>query len=536
MIKYDSIFWVTEHRVRCKQTQRPSMPGGATKQFCSPSAHEDTVGQLLEESVAKIRVQEHLNKENVNPAAGKRSSIKKRKQIRIVTDDDLYEVELAPELFESPNTESKTMGARQLRSVRQRKKPKTVKFSKNRTEQEYFQSNPSTEVFGAALVPETKDTKPIHIPTRRPYVPEGEDIPVWAPLSPPSGGDMIQKIFRLAELEKARQELLDSLSLHHEMEDVGYDEEDEEEYHYSGESGGPPDVHVPESFGSGDLDVSEFNASNMEIVEEVELPGYTEPGYFPALDTDRPHAQHVEDAESEWGPDLPASQIQNAERRRTSAFASTASESHRHRRHGRGHMGRKKLSMHHDNVSNFNLQNAFATIEVPQVDGTGPGSDEVQYPDLSKSEPTSIPGPSTEDSFKQWPADERDLAQTLRKSLMPRLRAVDEMDVADRDTAAASDDIPGHRQHEQDGEYDRDDTKGKGKERELHRLSVCDLVNLNMNNLEMPKDHPRGRSRCRSVKWDRARTRRLGRGHQRYLARSVSCRRGRARERSQSPV
>lgn len=52
-----------------------------------------------------------------------------------------------------------------------------VQFSEKRKEQSYFESLPTRIVRGAHAAVEREDVKPAHIPSRRPYVPEGEEIP-----------------------------------------------------------------------------------------------------------------------------------------------------------------------------------------------------------------------------------------------------------------------------------------------------------------------------------------------------------------------
>lgn len=118
------------------------------------------------------------------------------------TDDDLYEIELSCDLFQVPRHPVNTSGPRQLRNIRRRKKTKTVTFSESRNEQEYDGSGAPIEILDASVVDKTKDTQPSHNPRQRPYVPEGEEPPVWR--SPSHGDEMQMRLMRLSQLEKAR--------------------------------------------------------------------------------------------------------------------------------------------------------------------------------------------------------------------------------------------------------------------------------------------------------------------------------------------
>lgn len=531
MIKYDSIFWTTKHRVRCRQTQRSSGTDSQIKQFCSSSTHEDTVGELLEESTNKNK-RLFSSKENV--PLGPKGLEKKRKQARIFTNDETYEAELKAELFAYPRNRSSPFGTRQLQAVRQRKDPKNVKFSDTGREQGFLKDKPPGEMFASWPVEEIRRTQAPSIPTRRPYIPEGEETPEFEDSHPVPRPEQVMaaRIVELIKLEKAR-------GAQSTIPDSEPELDIDEEYYYSEESeesAEATEIHTPDEFGSGNLDINDFDASNVEYVEGVDLDGYSVAGPSSTLDLDRPRVEHIEHANSaqSFSSVAPQPPTRARERARTAVFALTASDAHKRRRREAGYPGRKSLSMQHENAANFSLSNAFSAVNQPRPDlAADLVAEDVDTPMLD--EPASH-GTYTEDY-------QRDLEQILRRNLVPRLRAVDEMGVADTESGPGPD--AGTEIHypplpEYDYAQDFDDEEdvagqSKGKERATHSLASFDTqTSSDVFYLD------RGRSRCRSVKWDRSHTRRLGRGQTRgqarrcgrWASRSESCRRGRARERS----
>lgn len=197
IIKYDSIFWTTDTKVKMRQRQH--LVGLSTKQYIHPSHHEESVAYLLAVPVSEAR-----QTDESSGGAGRRSDfqttasceanaarpvplcgsmtlasvMRKRKYREHVSEDEIHgegeEVELDPAFFTKKSLGGQFAPPRQYRAIRHRKK---VKFAGARKEQDFYQYMPTYSVVGTELSKEAKDDIASHTFFSRPYVPADEEIP-----------------------------------------------------------------------------------------------------------------------------------------------------------------------------------------------------------------------------------------------------------------------------------------------------------------------------------------------------------------------
>lgn len=289
-VKYDSIFWTTDTKVKMKHCQR--LIGPVYKQFAQPSHHAEIVADLLELPVSVSQeIQSNTDemcceppspdttmsdKSNSHPLdlASMRAQynvIRKRKRYRNISDEEIRgvgeEVELDPALFTQPEKNQST-SPRVFRSVRQRKK---VKFASKSNEQEFYQYMPTYSVVAATFSKEAEELIDPHIPRRGPYVPDGEEVPEF--IYSDDSDDLMQSI----------------MAVTHEPRTPSTDEVIEVDENY--EDSGSDDDHSDSSddsgiFGQGMEGISPSKVTRIEGIESLkdDLDMVGEPG--PTIESD----------------------------------------------------------------------------------------------------------------------------------------------------------------------------------------------------------------------------------------------------------